>query len=83
MTKTKCHKRKRVSIKLNTLTVNNMVQDIMDKLYGTTPLISFTIMSYIQSQYSITTSQYVEFCFVGNVTVGKSCLPTGFFFEKV
>ena len=34
MTKTKCHKRKRVSIKLNTLIVDNMVQDIMDKLHG-------------------------------------------------
>ena len=37
MTKTKCYKRKRVSIKLNTLRVKNMVHDIMDKLYGRTP----------------------------------------------
>ena len=37
MTKTKSYKRKRVTIKLNTLIVNTMVRDIMDDLYGTTP----------------------------------------------
>ena len=37
MTKTKeVSKRKRVTIKLNTLTVHEMVQDILHKLYGTT-----------------------------------------------
>ena len=36
MTKTKVSKRKRVTIKLNSLVVNKMVQDIMNKLYGTT-----------------------------------------------
>ena len=37
MTKTKSHKRKRVTIKLNTLIVNTMVRDIMNNLYGSTP----------------------------------------------
>ena len=37
MTKTKCCKRKRVQIKLNTLTVNKMVQEILHRLYGTAP----------------------------------------------
>ena len=38
MTKTKVNKHKRVTIKLNSLIVNKMVQDIMNmnKLYGTT-----------------------------------------------
>ena len=36
MTRTKVCKRKRVSIKLNSLIVNKMVQDIMKKVYGTT-----------------------------------------------
>ena len=36
MTKTKVCKRKRVTIKLNSLIVNKMVQDIMKKVYGTT-----------------------------------------------
>ena len=37
MTKTKVSKSKRVTIKLNSLIVNKMVQDFMKKLYGTTP----------------------------------------------
>ena len=36
MTKTKVCKRKRVTIKLNSLIVNKMVQDILKKVYGTT-----------------------------------------------
>ena len=36
MTKTKVSKRKRVTIKLKSSTVNKMVQDITNKLYGTT-----------------------------------------------
>ena len=34
MTKTKVSKRKRVTIKLNSLTVNKMVQNILNKTYG-------------------------------------------------
>ena len=37
MTKTQVSKRKRVTIKLNPLIVNKMVQDITNNLYGTTP----------------------------------------------
>ena len=37
MTKTKSYKRKRVTIKLNKLIVNNMVRDIINELYGSTP----------------------------------------------
>ena len=37
MIKTKVSKSKRVTIKLNSLIVNKMVQDFMKKLYGTTP----------------------------------------------
>ena len=37
MTRTKSYKRKRVTIKLNTLIVNTMVRDIINDLYGTTP----------------------------------------------
>ena len=37
MTRTKSCKRKRVTIKLNTLIVNTMVRDIINDLCGTTP----------------------------------------------
>ena len=37
MTRTKSYKRKRVTIKLNTLIVNTMVRDIINDLCGTTP----------------------------------------------
>ena len=36
MTKTKSHKRKRVTIKLNKLIVNKMIRDITNELYGNT-----------------------------------------------